>query len=92
MFIDIETKLEALEEWIKNIVRVSGLPASELLTGIEEMRKDAERYRFLCDPGRCDYDKFEYAMNALNAWQDKNYADLCVDDAIKSQTQHINKG
>ena len=85
---DPETKLEALEEWIKSIIRVSGLPATELLTGLEEMRKDAERYRFLCNPDNCDEDKLAHAMNVLNAWKDKEYVDLCVDDAIKSQTSN----
>ena len=71
--------------------RVSGLPASELLSGIQEMRKDAERYRFLCQPYDCNEDKLANAMDVLNAWEDKERVDLCVDEAIESQTQHINK-
>jgi hypothetical protein len=44
-----ELQNSALRKWIDDILRVSGLSATELLTGIEAMRKDATRWVFLRD-------------------------------------------
>ena len=54
----------------------------DLLAEMVELRKDAERYRFLCDPEDADEDYLAHAVNTLNAWADKSEIDRAVDDAM----------
>lgn len=56
-----------------------------LLAELVELRKDAQRYRFLCDPEDADEDYLAHAVNTLNAWADKSEIDQAVDDAMATK-------
>lgn len=58
---------------------------------VEALRKDAERYRFLCDPEDADEDSLAHAVNTLNAWADKSEIDQAIDDAMAAKEENKTK-
>ncbi len=54
-----------------------------LITRLRAAEKDADRYRFLCDPGDADEDCLAHAINTLNDWADKSDIDQAIDAAME---------
>lgn len=60
----------------------------EVIAEVEALRKDAERYRFLCDPEDADEYYLAHAVNTLNAWADKSEIDQAVDAAMSAKEEN----
>lgn len=75
---------ELIEEQRQQIAKDSQT-INDLRQKLEACRKDAKRYRFLCDPQGSDEDYLADAMNKLNAWADKSEVDQAVDAAMSQE-------